>query len=187
MTELWALPLTGVCLGLIMWHDVARFEILFELLFPTAALVLLCRGDGALDDAAIGAAIWGSLSGLMYFLGSRRLGRGDIGLFLFAGFCFGLGHTVAGGVVFALASAVTAYAYSRARGKRAFASSYPAALPMVVSILVVMEIRIIGSAVESDMRGVDTAIQMLLPVMGVILGALAHPLVAALLRNRSHD
>ena len=171
-----ALLVIGICLGILWCEDIARFEIKLEVL----PVVALC---------GVGLALaWGSswvsflLGGLVWFIPSlivqrqrpSGLGMGDIWLFGTAGLVFGIEYSVFAGLLLGALAVVTAWIYARARGKAFGRSMFPAAVPMVITIAVVLQWRVLSALTASFTEDpLAYAVLMVLPA-GLLLGVMLY-------------
>jgi ABC-type glycerol-3-phosphate transport system permease component len=178
----------GTTLGFLALEDMRRFEIKLELLpFTALAGIFLATYSGlAIWDILAGALIWGIPVALYYWFHPGRIGRGDIWLFVTAGFCLGVSGSILGALIFGLASIVTAWAYAHARGKRFGCSIYPAAVPICTALLAVCILRVFRGLVADDDMLALLSSMLGLPVVGVILGLTFNTWITSNL-EKSHD
>ena len=176
-----AYVLYGATIGFLALEDMRRFEIKLELLPITGVIGmwLAFQSGVPLSDIVGGGAIWGSFVALFYWLNRGSIGQGDIWLFSTAGLCFGVSDSLAGALVFGVASIATAWAYSYARGKRFGRSIYPAAVPVSVALLAVCAMRMIADMGANSSGPAMTFVMLGLPVAGVALGISINMYVAS--------
>ena len=167
-----ALFLIGVCLGILWCEDIARFEIKLEVL-PVVALcgagLALAWGSSWLS-LLLGGLVWFIPSLIVQRLRPSGLGMGDIWLFGTAGLVFGIEYTIFGGLLFGAFAVVSAWIYARARGKAFGRSMFPAAVPMVIAIVVVLQWRVLSTLnTEFTDNPLAYAVLLVLPA-GLLLG-----------------
>ena len=175
-----ALLLFGVCLSLIWLEDVRRLEIKLEVLPVLVALsfFIALHIDIAWQGMLLGGLAWTLPAALYQRLRPSALGLGDIWLFGVAGTFFALQDALLGAALFAFFSVLSAYGYARARGKTFGRSIYPAAMPVVIAMLLVLEWRLIERAANSEAHPILAYAVMALPFVGILVGAIisAHTL-----------
>ena len=163
-----------VFLALLIREDMVRFEIEF------AALAMVALNGAALNihlgqsplEMALGAGIW-ALAALAVrsLMGRNRLGQGDIWLFAGIGLIAGASGALSAVVLFVILSLATSYAYARARGRKMARSLYPAAIPGVLTILLILMARLVWM----QMPDPDATGTLRPPSGGIITGiALTH-------------
>lgn len=173
-----ALFLYGYCLGVIGSEDFYRFEIKLELL----PMVALCGiGFGLLwgmpwQSLLFGFCVWFVPALIFLRLRPSSFGQGDIWLFGTAGLVLGVEYSAVGALLFGAFSVVTAWVYARRRGKGFGRSLFPAAIPMVIALLVVVQWRLFASLNNaSDMDPISFTVLLLAPA-GILLGAMLYQL-----------
>ena len=177
MLYLLALAAFGACLAYLAMEDAVFFEIKLELL----PLLLLCslaitqHLSMPLWDRVLGALLWGLPITVLYWFKSGSIGRGDLFLLASAGFFFGIKDAMPSVVVFAAATALTAFIYARRRGKAFGKSSIPAAIPVTVTLLIDL-MRHLYAAPPSytpitTFEALAAWVPMVLPLLGGVMGA----------------
>ena len=169
-----ALLVIGICLGILWCEDIARFEIKLEVL-PVVALcgagLALAWGSSWLS-LLLGGLVWFIPSLIVQRLRPSGLGMGDIWLFGTAGLVFGIEYSVFAGLLLGALAVVTAWIYARARGKAFGRSMFPAAVPMVIAIVVVLQWRVFGALTTSFTEDpLAYAVLMVLPAR-LLMGAM---------------
>ena len=157
-------------MALVAWHDCRTFEIDFGLLgvaaFSMAGVIAITAGPDALPPALMAAGVAGTITWLARCWKPGRLGQGDIRLMGFVGFASGPQWAVPVLAVFCLFCALTAASSSRARGKRLFASMFPAALPGMGAAALALILRLTGiggwNAVLVEFDGMETIPQVII-------------------------
>ena len=169
-----ALVMFGICLSILWFEDIRSFEIKLEVLpiLVVISYVLAPYFDVAWQSMLAGGVAWFAPALLYQYLRPSGMGRGDIFLFAVAGLFFSLDDSLLGGAVFLAVSAATAYGYARARGKQFGRSLYPAAMPVVIAMLTVLEGRLLARAANSEAHAILAYAPMLLPFAGILIGAL---------------
>jgi len=85
---------------------------------------------------------------------------------------FGIEYSVFAGLLLGALAVVTAWIYARARGKAFGRSMFPAAVPMVIAIVVVLQWRVFGALTTSFTEDpLAYAVLMVLPA-GLLMGAM---------------
>ena len=167
-----ALLVIGICLGILWCEDIARFEIKLEVL-PVVALCgvgLALAWGSSWVSLLLGGLVWFIPSLIVQRLRPSGLGMGDIWLFGTAGLVFGIEYTVFGGLLFGAFAVVSAWIYARARGKAFGRSMFPAAVPMVIAIVVVLQWRVLSTLnTEITDNPLAYAVLLVLPA-GLLLG-----------------
>ena len=140
----------GVSLGLIAlaWSDVTRFEIdpyAIVLIVCSAAAIYLATGQSLAVPFATSALALMSFM-VARFWSPKSIAEGDLGLIAGLGFLSGPLFAVFA-VAFVVTSLVTAFAYSRARGKPALKSSFPMALPASIAAGFSFALQLMGDVV----------------------------------------
>ncbi|MCI5040950.1 hypothetical protein WG622_17305 [Cognatishimia sp. D5M38] len=150
--SLFLLPIgaLGVSVGLISlsWYDVTRFEIdppSLLLVVLGAAATFLALGQDFTAPLSAGVVLL-TLSLGLRICSPKSIGEGDLWLFAGLGFVSGPLVGVFVSTLF-VACLITAFAYSRARGKPALKSSFPMALPACIAASIAFAIQLLGVVV----------------------------------------
>lgn len=171
-----ALFLIGYCLGVIASEDFYRFEIKLELL-PMVALCAIGLGLSwgmSWQSLLAGALVWFIPTLIYQRLRPAALGQGDIWLFGTAGLVFGVEYSAVGAMLFGLFCVATAWRYARIRGKAFGCSLFPAAVPMVLALIVVLQWRVFSSLGWGAPRDLLAYGVLLLAPAGALLGISIH-------------
>ena len=130
----------------VAWRDYTRFEIEYAALaaatLATAPLILMAGGLSGLFAALVCAVLAGVVTALACYWRPGRIGQGDIWLLAALGFLAGPNHAPLVLALFVIFAVLTAALYSLARGKRLFASMFPAALPGMGAAIAALVLRL---------------------------------------------
>ncbi|MBF9051921.1 hypothetical protein GTA62_18555 [Roseobacter sp. HKCCD9010] len=130
---------TGMLMICIAWDDATRFEIDPALMLWINALAFFViwgveDPHGAVISLAVGALV-GVTAMVVRLVRPSGISLGDIGLFALLGVIGGPLFTPLLLALFVFFGALISVSYSVARGKRAFRSTYPAAVPAMAAAI----------------------------------------------------
>ena len=167
-----ALVMFGTCLAILALEDALFFEIKLEVLPLLAGLsfVLATHFGIARQDSLMGGVIWGGFPLLIRALGFRMVGQGDLWLLATAGLFVGLRDLAATTVLLGALIFMTAALYARLRGKPGLRSIVPLAVPLALTLFLLLGWRLFGAGFdESGLTWVIYA-QIGAPLLGIGAG-----------------
>lgn len=148
--SLWVVVSGGLCmaaLGRVAWIDHRRFEISFAALATGLATglaaIVLVEGYAGLVASVIGGAIISLSFAIVWWVKPKSIGEGDFWLFGAMGLLAGVEWMLPFILLLLVLVLPSAAIWSLMRGKRLFASMFPAAPPAVAALLPVFVARLV--------------------------------------------